>query len=231
MVLVTDIMGVVIRADNPKDTNSLWPGNCAKIHFSRHGVKVFLFAALKRPIPVSLWDEMVTVVGPLLEEAATAYSVLLAKRLKLQEYKVNRYFSLRFTSAIQPTTVAYSHSLLGTFLIGARESCTLQQIIATHEILVIITWSTFFPSMNSSIVFIYFSQVSDYWTRASMQISLDDQKLFYIGCSNCFKKGQFPQGVDYTCMLCKKDVTSAMRFDLMANNKLYIHYPLPLLRT
>ncbi|KAG9148757.1 hypothetical protein Leryth_013433 [Lithospermum erythrorhizon] len=54
-------------------------------------------------------------------------------------------------------------------------------------------------------------ECGDFLTRAYMQISLDDRKLYYIGCNSCFAKVNSSAGIDYTCMLCLKNVTSSMR--------------------
>ncbi|GAA0164866.1 hypothetical protein LIER_20407 [Lithospermum erythrorhizon] len=54
-------------------------------------------------------------------------------------------------------------------------------------------------------------EYGDYWTRSYMQISLDDQKLYYVGCNNCFAEVTSKAGIGYTCMLCTKNVTSSIR--------------------
>ncbi|GAA0168989.1 hypothetical protein LIER_40688 [Lithospermum erythrorhizon] len=73
-----DILGVVIRADNQKSANSLYgPGTVQRFTF----VDMEYNCYIKKSVPVTLWDELVKVAGPLLEEAVTSYFVVLARRL------------------------------------------------------------------------------------------------------------------------------------------------------
>ncbi|GAA0174728.1 hypothetical protein LIER_28061 [Lithospermum erythrorhizon] len=55
------------------------------------------------------------------------------------------------------------------------------------------------------------SESGDYWVRGFLQLSEQNQKLYYIGCSNCFSKINVEAGICYTCALCNKEVISCLR--------------------
>ncbi|GAA0173222.1 hypothetical protein LIER_26881 [Lithospermum erythrorhizon] len=52
----------------------------------------------------------------------------------------------------------------------------------------------------------------DYWIRAFLQIHEEEQKLYYLACSNCFSKiSAHQEGIAYTCYNCDKEVTVVPR--------------------
>ncbi|GAA0167299.1 hypothetical protein LIER_40349 [Lithospermum erythrorhizon] len=52
----------------------------------------------------------------------------------------------------------------------------------------------------------------DYWIRGLLHISEENQRLFYIGCSNCNSKiSDNEEGIKYTCYVCQKEVFIATR--------------------
>ncbi|GAA0154105.1 hypothetical protein LIER_12186 [Lithospermum erythrorhizon] len=55
------------------------------------------------------------------------------------------------------------------------------------------------------------TEVGDYWIRGFLQIYETDQKLYYIGCSNCFSKIDVDPGITYDCHFCEKKVVSSTR--------------------
>ncbi|GAA0164741.1 hypothetical protein LIER_20302 [Lithospermum erythrorhizon] len=55
------------------------------------------------------------------------------------------------------------------------------------------------------------TECRDYWIRGFLQIYKEDQKLFYVGCSNYFSKINISDGIHYTCLLCKKEVVFRLR--------------------
>ncbi|GAA0166345.1 hypothetical protein LIER_21520 [Lithospermum erythrorhizon] len=55
------------------------------------------------------------------------------------------------------------------------------------------------------------TECRDYWISGFLQLHEEDQKLFYVGCSNCFLKINISDGIQYTCLLCKKEVVSRLR--------------------
>ncbi|GAA0179758.1 hypothetical protein LIER_30014 [Lithospermum erythrorhizon] len=51
----------------------------------------------------------------------------------------------------------------------------------------------------------------DYWIRGLLQLYEADQRLYYIGCNNCFTKIDVDPGVTYDCHFCEKKVVFCIR--------------------
>ncbi|GAA0183018.1 hypothetical protein LIER_42325 [Lithospermum erythrorhizon] len=74
--LSIDIIGVIIRAEDRKRINT---------QFGEGTIQRFILVDMgRRPIFVSLWDEMTLTIGPLLEEAVNNFSIILATFIVLE---------------------------------------------------------------------------------------------------------------------------------------------------
>ncbi|GAA0183194.1 hypothetical protein LIER_30655 [Lithospermum erythrorhizon] len=137
---------------------------------------------------------MPEIEGPALIEAANTLSVVIGKRLSL-----GTYHELATSLKIWPDFRLNQDELQE--LLTAQPLSISRGLIAEGDLKIRII-----DEINSM------TKYGEYWVRGFLQISEEDQKLYYIGCNNCNSKiSASEEGIKYTCYACRKEVLTTAR--------------------
>ncbi|GAA0156521.1 hypothetical protein LIER_38284 [Lithospermum erythrorhizon] len=199
-----DLMSIMLKSEDFRHVN---------IDNEQTTVQNFkIVDAEMKPVQLTLWGELTSSVGPSLVAASRNHNIVVAKRLKITRtrYGVTSVRAKNSSSfAVDPPVegATYLKSWFDTVRDAELPQLLEDKSILTYRDMVragSIRTYTVAEIQNST-------ECRDYWIRGLLQLHEEDQKLFYVGCSNCFSKINISDGVQYTCLLCKKEVVSRLR--------------------
>ncbi|GAA0159641.1 hypothetical protein LIER_16367 [Lithospermum erythrorhizon] len=196
-------MGAVIAFEEP--TNIVVDGKLKKI-------QRFTFVDMEMiPICITLWEEMTDIQGPVLMEAMNSRAAVVAKRLSFTKYNGISLASKNSSSFIINPPIEEALNLKSW--IESKTDEEIQAMLVDQTV----TQSKQRVDEGSEPIYTVaelqnITKPGDYWMRGFLQIHEEEQKLYYLACSNCFSKiSAHKEGISYECYNCNKEVTAVPR--------------------
>ncbi|GAA0149999.1 hypothetical protein LIER_09034 [Lithospermum erythrorhizon] len=198
-----DIMGVVLAFENPTIVSTQ--------EGPKHVQRFTFVDKEKIPISVSVWEEMSILQGPVLTEAAKTLSVVVEKRLGISSYKGVSLFAKNSSSFTVNPPLEPAIDLKSW--INTKTKLKLEELLVDQSIMIS---KELVESGDKKIYTVSelenITKRDDYWVKGFLDISNEDQKFYYIGCSNCNSKTSTDEeDIEYFCNICQKKVVTVAR--------------------